>query len=142
MNFKTATILAATAIMTASCCPCRKGTSQNADLNGTTWKAVIFDFNGTNKVVAEQNPGEYTLIINDGQINGVGDCNSYFGTLTEKNGKITVSNMGSTKAMCPNQEWEDCFLEIIGSANGYSIEGDKLMLLKDGRVRAIFKAQK
>jgi hypothetical protein len=44
--------------------------------------------------------------------------------------------------MCPNQEREDMFLQIIGSADGYSIEGDKLMLTQNGRARAIFKAQK
>ena len=143
MNFKTVTFAAIVALLMAACCPCKKGQSNNAPLYGTTWRAVIFDINGTNKVVAEQNPGEYTLILNeDGKFNGVGDCNSYFGDFTLKNGKITFSNMGSTKAMCPSQEWEDCFLQNINSANGYSIEGDKLMLLQDGRVCVIFKAQK
>ncbi len=142
MNFKIATILAATVLMTVACCPCKKGKSDNAPLNGTNWRVVMFDLNGTNTVIANDNPGEYTLIINDGKINGVGDCNSYFGTFTENRGKISISDMGSTKAMCPSQDKEDLFFKVLGSANGYSIEGDKLMLLQNGRVCAIFKAQK
>jgi hypothetical protein len=44
--------------------------------------------------------------------------------------------------MCHDQEREDKFLQTIATANGYSIEGDRLMLLRDGRVTAIFKALK
>ena len=141
MNFKTATIVATTAVMTAACCPCRKAASDGADLSGTTWKAVMLDINGTNTTIAPDAEG-YTFIIDGTSFSGVADCNSYFGTITENKGKIEVSNMGSTKAMCPNQEREDMFLQIIGSADGYSIEGDKLMLTQNGRARAIFKAQK
>ena len=126
-----------TALLATSCCPCRKGKSSNASLSGTTWKAITLD----NTTIADDAEG-YTLIIENGRINGQGDCNSYFGSFSEKDGKIAVSGMGSTKAMCHNQEREDKFLQTIANANGYSIEGDHLMLLRDGRVTAIFKALK
>ena len=102
---------------------------------------MVLDLNGSNTVITDSSEG-YTLVISEGRINGQGDCNSYFGSFSLENGKISVSGMGSTKAMCPDQEREDKFLQIIATANGYSIEGDRLMLLCDGRVTAIFKALK
>ncbi|MBQ8863513.1 MAG: META domain-containing protein [Rikenellaceae bacterium] len=141
MNFKNILIMAATVIMATSCCPCRKGKSTNAELTGTTWKAITLNIDGTNTTISDKAEG-YTLIISEGRVNGQGDCNSYFGNFSSKNGKISISGMGSTKAMCPNQEREDKFMQILATANGYSIENDKLMLLRDGSVVAIFKAQK
>ena len=137
MRIRTAIIMTLTVLLATSCCPCRKGKSSNASLSGTTWKAITLD----NTTIADDAEG-YTLIIENGRINGQGDCNSYFGSFSEKDGKIAVSGMGSTKAMCHNQEREDKFLQTIANANGYSIEGDHLMLLRDGRVTAIFKALK
>lgn len=137
MRIRTAIIMTLTALLATSCCPCRKGKSNNASLSGTTWKAITLD----STTIADDAEG-YTLIIENGRINGQGDCNSYFGSFSEKDGKIAVSGMGSTKAMCHNQEREDKFLQTIANANGYSIEGDRLMLLRDGRVTAIFKALK
>lgn len=141
MKLKNAIIMAMSVLFATSCCPCRKGKSSNTPLVGTTWKAILLDLNGSNTVITDSEES-YTLNIQDGRIGGMGDCNSYFGTFSEKNGKIEVSAMGSTKAMCHNQEREDKFMQIIGTANGYSIEGDKLMLLNGGRVTAIFKAMK
>ncbi|MBO5759342.1 MAG: META domain-containing protein [Rikenellaceae bacterium] len=141
MRIRTAIIMTLTALLATSCCPCRKGKSSNTSLSGTTWKAITINHNGSSATIADDAEG-YTLIIENGRINGQGDCNSYFGSFSEKDGKIAVSGMGSTKAMCHDQEREDKFLQTIATANGYSIEGDRLMLLRDGRVTAIFKALK
>ena len=137
MRIRTAIIMTLTTLLATSCCPCRKGKSNNVSLESTTWKAITLG----NATITDDAEG-YTLIIEEGRINGQGDCNSYFASISEKDGKITISAMGSTKAMCHDQEREDKFLQTIATANGYSIEGDRLMLLRDGRVTAIFKALK
>ena len=53
---------------------------------------------------------------------------------------LEMSQMGSTRMMCPNQEDEDKFFDMLSQVDSYTIDGDNLMLQRGGDVVAVFEA--
>ena len=126
-------------VMFDSCCKCGRRSSAPLDLNAVSWKLI--ELNG--KVVPNQNDiKKFTMILSkDGEINGRGDCNSYFGRYTTpNNGEITISPDGVTKAMCPDMARETEFLEMMPMVRTFKIDGDILMLFnQDNKMIAALK---
>jgi heat shock protein HslJ len=141
---KTITILAAVslAVIVTACCPCRRS-ANTLPLAGTQWSLIQL---GTEKIDSEN---FRMTLATDGTISGIGDCNRFSGTFRSElpkgstGGKITVGEgLVSTRMMCLNQGLEDRFLKTLSSADSWSIDGQKLMLIEDGDVTAIFEAGK
>jgi heat shock protein HslJ len=64
---------------------------------------------------------------------GSGGCNRITGAYQiEKKGKISFSNVASTKMACNDQAFEDYFLNAVASVNGFTLDGQTLVLKKDG----------
>jgi heat shock protein HslJ len=126
-------VLAALAISVAACCGCRKSKS-GVPLYGTEWKlAQLYDtpVSGT---------GGYTMTLTaEGKISGRGDCNHFTGSFTSKKHELKIAeNMVSTRMMCLDQERENRFMAMLREVDSFSIDGTRLMLIKDGEVIAIF----
>jgi heat shock protein HslJ len=128
------------AVSVSSCCGCRSG--KNAiPLTNVEWR--LTQLNGEN-VMAGDN--FRMTLADDGRISGVGDCNRFSGVFTRKAGSsrgtggLSVSeNLVSTRMMCPGQERENAFLEMLRSVDGFSIDGQRLMLTRGGNVLSIFE---
>jgi heat shock protein HslJ len=120
-------------LLLSSCCGCRKNKS-SIPLNGTEWRLI--QLNGEN-IAAD---GNYRMTLGaDGHIAGIGDCNNFSGSFTQNVKVLKIgSNLVSTRKMCLNQERENKFLKMLGEIDSYSIDGDRLMLIKAGDVQAIF----
>ena len=55
---------------------------------------------------------------------------------------LRFSHLGSTKMLCPNNEaLEMKLLQVLSKATHYDIDYDMLMLMQNGVVLAVFKAQ-
>ena len=108
-----------------SCCACRKG-KNNKPLTGSEWHLVRM-MSGDLSI----KPDQFVFAFGkDGNFSGVGACN-----------RMTFGgDMASTRMMCPDIELESKFAEILGTITHYEIDGDMLMLLSNGEVRAILKA--
>lgn len=131
-------ILAIMAITLTSCCDCRKVAKLQKPLLGTTWQLV--QIMGRD-IKAE---GEsYTLMFNeDGSVSGQGDCNrltAIFKT-TEKRA-LDISQLGSTRRLCPDAEGEQAYFDMLDRVTHYEMDGDMMILLSDGTLVAIMKAQ-
>ncbi|MCR9120951.1 MAG: META domain-containing protein [Phyllobacteriaceae bacterium] len=66
-----------------------------------------------------------------GTISGNGGCNTFTGSYeTGEDGALTVGSLASTRMACEAEIMtaETAFLAAIGSASGYSVDGDTLML--------------
>ncbi len=125
------------AFLCVACCACRKG-KNNKPLIGTEWHLVRM-MSGDLSI----KPDQFVFTFGkDGNFSGVGACNRMMGsyTATEKGGMTFGGDMASTRMMCPDIELETKFAEILGSTTHYEIDGDMLMLLGNGEVRAILKA--
>ena len=123
------------ALIAVGCCRCRSKSRAAVSLTGHTWQLV--------KLMGQDIAAEgesFTITFNeDGRLNGVGSCNRLFGDYTATaDGKIEVGQLGSTRMMCPDVERENRYFMTIGEATAYEIDGQTLMLIFDGEVRAIF----
>ncbi len=130
--------MASLAVVVTGCCACRS--SRNTiPLVGTEWKLAQMG----NEPVTSDN---YRMTLaEDGRISGIGDCNRFTGSFTQRagstrtSGGLTVAeNLVSTRMMCPGQAREDAFLKVLREADSWSIDGDRLMLIRSGDVLAIF----
>lgn len=71
-----------------------------------------------------------TLDPGAGTVGGYGGCNRLMGTVKVEGQAISFPGLGSTKMYCENsQKVEDEFKAALGSANTYTLKGDKLTLL-------------
>ncbi len=122
------------ALALASCCGCRKNRS-SIPLNGTQWHLI--QLAGEN-IVSDN----YRMTLGaDSRVSGVGDCNNFSGTFTREQKQLKIAdNLVSTRKMCLNQAREDKFLKMLLAIDSYSIDGNRLVLIKNGDVQAIFEA--
>jgi heat shock protein HslJ len=78
----------------------------------------------------------------DGRFSGVGACNRMMGDYsTTATGAISFGELAGTRVMCPRVDLEAKMSKIISQATHYEIDGDMLLLLSNGELQAIFKAQ-
>lgn len=131
--------LAALALLTAACCPCRKhAKSALVPLAGTAWQLVQLDGR------AFEAEGEQFTVVFDGKggLSGEGACNRLMGSYeTSATGALKIDRMASTRMACPGMETEARFTQLLSEATHYRIDGDMLMLLHDGELRAVLQAR-
>lgn len=126
------------AIVATACCACRRS-GNTIPLVGTEWK--LSQLGGA--TVTSDN---FRMTLGeDGKITGIGDCNRFNGAFTQGAGGNRVSgglsvseNLVSTRMMCPNQAQESAFLKMLHEIDSFSIDGNRLLLIKGGDVLAIF----
>lgn len=132
-------ILTVMAITLTSCCDCRKFSKLQKPLIGTSWQLIQIM---GNDVKAE---GEsYTLELHDdGTVSGQGDCNhltAIFKTTDKR--ALQIDQLGATRRMCPNAEAEQAYFEMLDKVTHYEMDRDMMILLSNGTLVAIMKAQK
>ncbi len=132
-------IIACLALGLSSCCQCRQYEKKNGvELEKTVWQLTQLD--GKPFKAAEES---FTLSFEDGKFNGRGACNSIFGDAKpqkESGGKIRFTNIGSTRMMCPDQETEDRFINILSITDSFTKEGPYIYLFSDGEMHAVLTA--
>lgn len=98
-------------------------------LNGT-WNAVAI--NGESITPSDQTP--YLGIEEDGSIYGFNGCNRLMGSIDMKSlakGEADFSKMGSTMMACPDNKYEQSFMEAIRQAKKIEMKDDKIYLLDE-----------
>lgn len=78
----------------------------------------------------------------DGRLSGIGACNRFTAewSATEKRA-LDVGTIASTRMFCPDADSEQTMFAELDGATHYEIDADMLLLLNNGEIRAIFKAQ-
>jgi heat shock protein HslJ len=131
-------MLVVAAVAVGCCSPCRSRVKNAKPLEGTVWHLV--------KVGGESltlPADEFNIILNENGLGGRGACNSLLGQYAMGDKfALRFSSLGSTKMLCPhNENLETKMIQILAQTTHYDIDGDMLMLMKDGTILAIFKAQ-
>lgn len=126
------------AVAVGCCSPCRSRVKNAKPLEGTTWHLV--------KVGGESytlSADSFNIILNENGLGGRGACNSLLGQYaTGDKMALRFSHLGSTKMLCPeNEALEMTLIKILSKTTHYDIDYDMLMLMQNGEVLAIFKAQ-
>ena len=122
-----------------SCCaPCRNRVKNAKPLEGTVWHLV--KVGGDSYTLPTDS---FNIILNENGLGGRGACNSLLGQYaTGDKLALRFSHLGSTKMLCPhNEDLELKLIKILSQTTHYDIDYDMLMLIKNGEIIAVFKAQ-
>ncbi len=100
-----------------------------ADIAGIVWQWTEFqDTAGKNNIVVD-NPENYTIaFLADNQVNIKADCNVVNGSYTLDGSSLTIQLGPSTRAFCGEESLDQQFLEKLGFAAAYVMDGDNLVM--------------
>ncbi len=70
---------------------------------------------------------------------GTASCNNYNGLFKLDGNSLRLAQAVSTKKMCPDMTWENKYLPILTKIDAWNIVDDKLQLLSQGTVIAVYK---
>lgn len=121
------------------------GNHRSESLDGTTWKLAAMTNIPDEAIAAEADA--FTLAFNaaDTMVYGRTNCNRFFGKYeTEKydgpdynprviTGALQFGNLGATRMMCPDMEYETAFLQMLGQVEEYAIRKGELELYGNER---------
>ena len=127
------------ALLLVGCCSsCRMRAKNAKPLEGTMWHLV--KMGGESLTLAAD---EFNIILNENGLGGRGACNSLLGQYaTGEKMALQFSALGSTKMLCPdNEALEMQLIGVLSQTAHYDIDGDMLMLMQNGTILAVFKAQ-
>ena len=126
------------AIAVGCCSSCRWRYKNAKPLEGTVWHLVKM---GGESVALPAD--SFNIILNENQLGGRGACNSLLGEYaTGEKYALRFTSLGSTKMLCPeNEALEMKMIEVLDKTSHYDIDYDMLMLMQDGVIMAVFKAQ-
>lgn len=125
--------------LVVGCCACRSAQKNAKPLKTTEWHLIQL---GGQEMELPLNVFNIT-IGDDNSLAGVGACNRLLGQVVigEKQA-ISFGQVGTTMMLCPeNEELEAKFVAMLGGITHYDIDADKLILMQDGVIKAILKAQ-
>ncbi len=100
-------------------------------LIGPTWTAEEVVVDGTELTPVEG--VEVTAVFTaDGEVNGSGGCNNYFGSYEASGGGITFGPLGSTQMFCADppgaMDLEAGYLAALAGAERYTVDGGTLTI--------------
>ena len=132
--------IAALVAVLVGCCNCRAVQKKNQKpLEGTEWQLVQLGGESIQPV-----EGKYTIqfFAEENRFAGVGECNHLTATYsTNEKRDLVLENAGMTRMMCPNQEAEDRFVEMLNKVTRYDMDGAMMMLFADKELLAVFQAK-
>ena len=75
------------------------------------------------------------------RIAGSAGCNSYIGTFTDDNGRLTLNPGSMTMIACagPAMQRQQKFVSVLRAADGFKLRGTTLSLTSKGKVLAKFE---
>ena len=132
------TLLMVAALAVGCCSACRMRVKNAKPLEGTVWHLV--KMGGESLTLPADS---FNIILNENGLGGRGACNSLLGQYaTGEKMALQFSALGSTKMLCPeNEALEMKMLQVLSETTHYDIDYDMLMLMKNGTILAVFKAQ-
>ncbi len=106
--------------------------AQNRALSGTTWTVTGYN-NGKQAVVSVLSGSTLTIIFGeDGRLSGSAGCNTYMTSYEVSDQSLRIGQIASTRMLCNEpdgvMEQETQFLQALGTAVTYRIDGERLEL--------------
>jgi heat shock protein HslJ len=133
--FTFASLLPVSSLLTA----CALNQGESFSLGGTNWVLV--------SLAGNQVPSDVYIsasFAGDGSIGGSSGCNSYSAQYEVDDDKITIGPGATTLMACPEpvMEQEMAYLQALGSAASYKLDGENLVLLDEkGEAALVFEPQ-
>ncbi len=77
----------------------------------------------------------------EGAFSGHAGCNRFFGSYTVDGQALKMSDVGSTRMMCPEMETEQRFLQVLGNTDRFKLKRTLLYLFAKDSILAVFEAE-
>lgn len=105
----------------------------------SNWELEYIYKDGTQMAPPEEHKATIAFLA-DSQMAGDSGCNRFFGSFTASDEKLEFKNVGSTRMMCPQVQFENAFLSTLENTASYNVSKDQLVL-KDslGNIIALLK---
>jgi len=139
MKILSTLLIVGMAIMTVSCCSCRKGSPQVGDLESAKWELIEFN----NEPVT----GTPITLTFDGEkkmMYGTAPCNGFFGgySLFDQPDNIKISAVGATRKFCDGiMKLEENFTSKITQVTRVKMEGKNMLMMDtNGNLIAVFSS--
>ncbi len=96
-------------------------------------------FGHTLRPVGDSPAPEMTLQIAGQEVAGRGTCNRYVGTIGIEEGRLGISDLGTTRLACPlnKQHLELRFLDALEVTTGFDLSHDDILVLRAGPIPAL-----
>lgn len=123
----------AAAITLAAGCASTASTSSTASLTNTYWKLTELD--GARVSMTPEQEREVRITLDDnGKVTGFTGCNQVMGGYTVAADVLRFTQLAGTRMMCPPpaMQLESAVLANLNSVTGFRVDGEQLILLKDG----------
>lgn len=117
-------------------CSGTKVPTTSAKIEGVEWK--LESLNGSTVKLNSGKPITLNFDGNKQGISGTAVCNKYFGSYITNSGKLSFSEIGSTKMMCDDNVNESDYFSMLNGVDGYSISEGKLNLTGKGKTIAVY----
>ena len=117
------------------------GLTPSYSLTNTYWKLTELD--GAPVTMAPEQEREVRITLtDDGKVQGFTGCNRVMGGYTLAGNALRFTQLAGTRIACPPplMQLESAVLANLNSVTGYQLEGEKLILLKDGAPVARFES--
>ncbi len=107
-----------------------EGAIVQASLTNTYWKLIELEGQAVKTAAGQR---EMKLTLREGsKITGFAGCNSFFGSYTFDESKITFGQLAASRKFCAEtMDMENLFLKVLSEVAGYKIIGQTLQLLDD-----------
>lgn len=125
------------------------GTSEEAEqLAGPTWQLTSLETSDGERYTPDQlvgrNDGDEAYVLRfseDGNLGGTADCNTYGGPFSaEDGGDLSTGSLWTTDVYCGQESRERLYLELLGGAEEYEVDGNRLRLdANDGGMLAFVR---
>ncbi len=104
-------------------------------VTGVEWQLIRWDGSDI-----DPDKGSYTLrFADDGKLSGLAVCNNYTATWHKNSSlKMQIDRPASTLRGC--QADEQSYFRMLEQTTGYRFDGDLLLLLSDGKLRAVYQS--
>ena len=105
----------------------------------SNWELEYIYSNGS-EVAPPEDHNASIAFLKDSQVTGETGCNRFFGNFSATDEKLEFNNIGSTRMMCPQMQFESTFMNTIENTAAYNISKNQLVL-KDslGNIIALLK---
>ena len=133
--------VAVTALLVCACAATKPPAGAHASLTETYWKLTLLD--GAEVIKGKrQTEAHFVLRIDGNRVTGSGGCNRLTGSYKLEGGSLSFAGIASTKMACTTgMQQEQTYLNALGQAAGWRIDGQKLVLLDaSGRAVANFES--
>ncbi len=128
-------IILAGSLMTTSCANPQPG-GENG-LEAAAWELITLH---NSPPIAKS---KISISFENGEISGNAGCNSYFGNYAVKGREIQFGPIAMTEMACLDpdgaMEQEQAYLALLAEIDSFSVEGDQLILRKDGQEQLVFQ---